>query len=212
MNTITKKEQYGPDNPSWSGGKSSYDCPRCGNTFEAYASERARGGAKYCSATCGYEAKKNRVLVKCENCGASREKTKSDCERSAHHFCSDKCHAQWIKEHRSGENSPLCKKEQNADHVKKRFQSRARSIQKTGHITPKGYMSVWSNGVRMLEHRVVAEKALGRPIRSHEVVHHINGIKNDNRNCNLMICDKGYHHWLERKMSNLYKLEHFGHL
>ncbi len=46
------------------------------------------------------------------------------------------------------------------------------------------------------EHVVIAEKLLGRKIKSTECVHHINLHRNDNRNCNLLLCDKKYHAWL----------------
>jgi hypothetical protein len=48
------------------------------------------------------------------------------------------------------------------------------------------------------EHRVVASRMLGRPLRRDEHVHHINGIKTDNRPENLQVMSQQAH----RKLHN----------
>ena len=61
----------------------------------------------------------------------------------------------------------------------------------------------------VFEHILKASQVLERPLRKNERVHHINGIKDDNRNKNLLICDLSYHSWLHTRMSQLYMKEHF---
>lgn len=83
-------------------------------------------------------------------------------------------------------------------------------------ITDDGYIATYMPehlGSRksgyLREHTSKAIKVLGRALKVGEVVHHINGNKQDNRNCNLLICNKGYHSMIHWKMSELYAKEHF---
>ena len=63
------------------------------------------------------------------------------------------------------------------------------------------------------EHVLVAEKMLGRKIRKGEMVHHINGLKSDNREGNLAVfssrrAHKNCHVELERLAMNLVRSGH----
>ena len=52
----------------------------------------------------------------------------------------------------------------------------------------------------IFEHILIAEQALGRYLKDKEEVHHINSIKEDNRNENLVICpDRSYHFLLHQR-------------
>ncbi len=62
------------------------------------------------------------------------------------------------------------------------------------NLTSKGYVRRTFNGRMMFEHVAVVERVLMRRLPARARVHHINGVKHDNRNANLVACeDQAYH-------------------
>lgn len=149
------------------------------------------------------------VICKCDWCGKEFKNYYSNVRKNKKQFCSVECQTKWRSIANLGENNPFFGKKHKKE-VKEK-QSRYMSNKIKGSNNPSwnggrrkssdGYILVYKpehpltgnqNCVR--EHRLVMEKALGRYLSVDEIVHHINGIRTDNRIENLMLFESNSAH------------------
>lgn len=64
---------------------------------------------------------------------------------------------------------------------------------KGGHVNGQGYRVVYHKGKRIMEHKLIAEKKIGRELYSDEVVHHIDGNRSNNSEDNLQVMKRAEH-------------------
>lgn len=69
-------------------------------------------------------------------------------------------------------------------------------IDKWGYVRIDGNRKRNGHGWYLKEHRVVAEKMIGRPLKKDECVHHIDGNKQNNAETNLLVTNNYQHHKL----------------
>lgn len=170
-------------------------CPHCGKAFAASVSV-----GKYCSTAC-YQASRQKSPF-CLVCQKPLGKQQI-------RYCSHECRG---KGKITLEQKPCeqCGKVMRVEHhqlATKRFcskacHSEAKRLSGPGSLVrrPDGYLAVYypshpdaSRDGRVLQHRLVAEQKYGRRILPTEHVHHLNGVKDDNRPENLEVIQAAAH-------------------
>lgn len=145
-------------------GKLSRKCQHCSGDFVTYVSQNKF----FCSPRCAQDYKKkareDEMRTSCNICGKSFVPCRRDILGA---YCSKKC---------SGKASRLGRVRRDG-YFAVRYPEHPNAA-KTGYI---------------LEHRLRMSEHLGRPLRDGEIVHHINGKKDDNRIENLELMTDSEH-------------------
>ena len=140
------------------------------------------------------------TICKCDNCGKIFNRIYSETvkkHKSNKHFCCNKCYRDW----NIGENHFSYGKKLSKEHRDKLSKNHWNSkgsnnpSWKGGELKHyNGYIIVnkpehpYSNcDGYIYKHRLIMEESIGRYLKPEEVVHHINGIIDDNRIENLML-------------------------
>lgn len=175
-------------------------CESCLLEYDTPPSRRPR----YCSIQCAGEAKRNGETRACAQCGRGFYARPSE-DRRDRRFCSKSCAttARNLTDtnpsfHRdiSGERNPMFGKGLSgpAHPMFGRRGSEAPAWKGGRKHRRDGYVQVWTSSGYILEHRLIMEQQVGRPLLASEVVHHLDHDPSNNTVDNLQLLSSQAEH------------------
>ena len=189
-------------------------CKRCGKEKKY---NYPRVVKDYCSHVCSNYAKWEKrekgktVVLVCETCGNNFELLESvkrarEANGNKIKYCSQKCMGLSNKKAKIV-NCPICDKEFETTRNKccskncsYEYIKKMGKHKKNGFWLENGYKVLYIEGNKSIkEHIKIMQDKIGRELQPNENVHHINGIKTDNRIENLQLLTKSEHSRLHRK-------------
>jgi hypothetical protein len=136
---------------------------------------------------------------RCDYCGKEFSRGRTLTTNKKHQFCCFKCYSNWYGEnHKHSAKTIKLLSLINEGSGNGHWQGGKKIQHGYVMIKKRNHPSADANGY-IQEHRLVMEKLLNRYLTPEEVVHHINGIRNDNRIENLLLIDCQANHAMLHK-------------
>jgi endogenous inhibitor of DNA gyrase (YacG/DUF329 family) len=163
-----------------------HSCADCGKPVKKQTAVRCRGCAKA-------HTHRLRSPRPCPECGTHVDRSdQTHCSRACYDARGRSRRAEWEGRRCEWCDSPF---EWLPGQGAGRFCSRDCAYQhrRRPSIDNKGYRWVWNGNQKIMEHRLVMSRILGRPLITDEHVHHINEDPLDNRPENLQVLSQAEH-------------------